>query len=246
MSHSHYRLSFLAFAALMIPATRASGQFIDVLTEAPVTLQVTMQSVTTTTAGGSRTTNITATRLTNAQVLEELRVAGIIHDTSITGWSLVAVRDAPSDLDYVDAGFYLYAIKGNTAPVAVPSSKFVAAAHASVAAYVEKNQGRYVLTSKGTVTNHIVCQYNPTFVAGSTAYAIDSSESCGFAKINFVTKDLSDNYEVFFYALSSVTVTANGGFTANSATSPTTGLCSLALTVGTPKLKWSRKTEPVS
>jgi len=197
MSHSHYRLSFLAFAALMIPATRASGQFIDVLTEAPVTLQVTMQSVTTATTGGSRTTNITATRLTNAQVLAELLAAGIIHDTSITGWSLVAVRDAPSDLDYVHAGFYLYAINGANR-VAVPPGKFVAAAHASVAAYVEKNQGRYVLASKGTVTNHITCQYNPTFAAGSTTYAIDSSESCGFAKINFVTKDLSDNYEVFW------------------------------------------------
>ena len=189
----------------------------------------------TTAAGSSRTTSVTATRLTNAQVLDELRVAGIIPGPTISGWSLVAVRDAPSDLNYVDAGFYLYATNG-TSRIAVPPAKFMAAANASVAAYVEKNQGRYVLTSKGTVTNHFTCQYNPTFAAGSTVYAIDTSENCGFAKVAFVTKNLSDNYEIFFYAISSVTVTANGGFTANSATTPTSGLSSLTLTVGTPKL----------
>jgi hypothetical protein len=240
MSHPNHRFLVLVSAALLAPTTSAPAQFIDLLTEAPVTLQVTLQSVAATTSGASRTTSVNTTRLTNVQVLEELRAAGIIADSSITGWSLVAVRGVPSDLAYVDAGFSLYAIKGANR-IIVPTSKFLAAAHASVAAYTEKNQGRYVLTSKGTVTNHVVFQYNPTFAVGSNTYAINSSESCGYAKVNFVTKDLSEEYEIFFYALSSITATTNGGYggtqvAGSGSPAPCAGLSTLTVTVGTPKL----------
>jgi hypothetical protein len=227
-------------AALLASSLGASAQFVDLLTEAPVTLQVTQQSSSVTTTATSRATTFATSKLTNALVLQELLAAGIIPDASITGWSLVAVRSAPSDLDFVDASFMLYAIKGTTR-IAVPTGKFLAAGQSTAAAYVEKNQGRYILSSKGTVTNHLVCQYNPTFTVGTNTYALDSSEINGIAKIKYATLDLTKDYEIFFYAISSVSAVITGGYTGTLTSNggnpmTSTGLSTLTITVGAPKL----------
>ncbi len=246
---SSYR-SLALIAAVLGSALSASAQFVDLVTEAPVTIQVTMQSTVTaiTTTAATRTapattsrkTTTKSTRLTNLQVLQELVAEGIIPGNSAIGWSLVAVRDAPADLAFVDAGFNLYAVKGTTR-VAVPKSKFEVTALGVVAKYVERHQGRYVYSSKGTVTNHASYAYTPAYRVGSSDYVVTESASDGFAKVNFVTKDFSDGHEVFFYAINSASVTSKGGFSGTVTVGegdpePTSGLFSISVSVGAAKL----------
>jgi len=237
----NYRSLLLAFAALLGAALSARAQLVDVLTEAPVTIQATIQSTVTTTTPTAITTTSTTTRLTNLQVIQDLIDSGIIIDTSPVGWSLVAVRTAPPDLYVVDAGFALYAIK-NTTVVAVPSSKFATAfTGRSVAKYTERNQGRYIYSSSGTVTNHVVYNYTPKFTTGTNTYELSESETGGFAKVNFIAKDFADDYEIFFYGISSVSAVTKGGFAGTitpTGGSPTanTGLFTLTITLGAAKL----------
>jgi len=245
----------LALGALLFTAKTASAQFVELLTEAPVTFQVTLPTTATTTTATERKTTSTVTRLTHAQVLEELRVAGIIPTPTITGWSLVAVRAAPADLYYIDGSFFLYAVNGTTR-ILVPESKFRASNvyiinpdtdleqsfdYGRAAKYSERNLGQYVLSSKGTVTVHSAYHYQPVFDVGTTRFTPSESLTDGFATIAYQSKDLSDGYEVFYFAPSSVRVTARGGFKGSSQVGtdlplPATGLLSLTITVGAPKL----------
>jgi hypothetical protein len=252
----------LALGTLLITAATASAQFVELLTEAPVTFQVTLTTTATTTTTTERKTTSTVTRLTQAQVLEELRVAGIIPSASISGWSLVAVRAAPADLYYIDGSFFLYAVNGTTR-ILVPESKFKASNfylkwvdddgdgeedddeiktfdYGRVAKYSERHLGQYVLSSKGTVTVHSSYHYKPAFTVGTSLFTPDESLTDGFATIAYQAKDLSDGYEVFYFAPTSVRVTARGGFTGGvqigaGPVLPTTGLISLTLAVGAPK-----------
>lgn len=244
MSNFNYRTLLLASAGFCA-ALSARAQFVDVLTESPVTIQASLQStVTTTTTVGATTTTATTSsqvRLSNQQVIQDLIDSQIINDSTVSGWSLVAVRSVPTDLFFVDAGFALYAVKAGFQPVEVPSSKFQAVGFGSIAKYTEKNLGRYVLSSSGTLTNHVSCAYSPTFTNGAFTYKLTQSESDGFANVKFATKDASDDFEVFFYAISSIQVTTRGGYTGtiqqgNNPTSPSTGLISITVKVDAPKL----------
>jgi|GEM_PF-6673101 len=237
----NYRSLLLASAALLGAALSAHAQLVNVLTEAPVTIQATIQSTVTTTTPTAITTTPTTVRLTNLQVIQELIDASIIADSTPTGWSLVAVRNVPADLDFVDAGFYLYAVKGSTV-TAIPSSKFASSVYQSVAKYTEKHQGRYIYSSAGTVTNHVEYAYTPTFISGtSNRYTVLDSATAGFASVRYTTKDFSDDYELFLYGISSISVTTKGGYSGlltqgSNPSQPSSGLFTLTITVGAAKL----------
>lgn len=241
MPYFNYRSLLLASAVLFGSALSAHAQLVDVLTEAPVTIQATIQSTVTTTTPTSIATTLTTVRLTNLQVIQELIDANIISDSSPTGWSLVAVRNVPADLAYVDAGFYLYAIKGSTV-TAIPSTKFSSSVGRSVAKYTEKHQGRYIYSSSGTVTNHVGYNYTPSFISGTNnKYTLQDSESAGFASVKFTAKDFADDFELFFYGITSISVVTKGGYSGTLAQGlntpvPNSGLFALTITVGAPKL----------
>lgn len=236
------RLRPLLFAtgALLVSGANAFAQFIELVTEAPVTLQATLTTTATTTTATERRTNATVSKLTHAAVLEELRTAGFITGASTAGWKLVAVSYAPADLDYVNGEFKLYATNGNTR-VLIPSSKFNSDSYGAVEKYKERHLGRYVLSSAGTVTNHVAYDYLPSLLIGSTRYTLTDSTSDGFATIAYKTKDVADGFEVSFYAISSLRATNRGSFSANTqvGNGPVTtsqGLVTLNVTVGAAKL----------
>ncbi len=226
----------LTLGALALSATTASAQFTALLTEAPVTIQAAITTETTPTAGATRTVT---TRVTQANFLQDLLDAGIITG-GISGWSLVAVSAAPADLAHVNGEFTLYAVKGG-ARVLVPASKLGAASYGSVEKYTERHQGQYVLSSKGTVTNHVSYGYAPRIVVAGTTYTADEGISDGFATIQYVAKDFDSDYEVFFYAISSLRVTALGSFRGTQRVGSGTpaaaeGLYTLTLSVGAARL----------
>ncbi len=216
----------------------ASAQFVDLVTEAPVTLQVTLSTATTTNTATGRSTTTTVTRLSQAQLIDDLRTAGIIQDSSSTNWTLVAVRNASADMRLVDASFHLYAVNKVTgARVVVPRSKFNSASFGSVERYVERHQGQYVISSSGSITSHVIYDYRPSFSTAAGTHVLQSSESAGFAKINFVAKDVSDGFESFFFAISSLSVSARGGFNARlNNNADVGGLINLTITLGAGKL----------
>lgn len=239
------RLRPLLFAtgALLLSGANAFAQFIELVTEAPVTLQVTLTTTATTTTATERRTTQTVSKFTHASLLDELRTSGIINDTTSAGWKLVAVNYAPADLAYVNAEFQLYAVKGDTR-ILIPASKFKATAYGAAEKYKERHLGRYVLSSAGTVTNHVVYDYLPSLLIGpnpGTRYTLTDSTSDGFATIAYKTKDTSDGFEVSFYAISSLRATNRGSFSATTQVGdgPVTtsqGLITLNVTVGAAKL----------
>jgi hypothetical protein len=228
----------LSLGALLFSAASASAQFVELLTEAPVTFSVTLQTSTTTETATSRTSSLATTKLTQAQVLGDLLAAGIIPGDSISGWSLVAVRAPAPDLVFVDASFTLYAINNNLdTRIAVPTNKFAAVSFASAAKYVEKHQGQYVYSSTGTRSTHVVYDYRPSFSAAGSQFSIGSAESAGLAKINFVARDLSDNIEVFTFVITSFSASTRGGFSSSvTGNASPDGIMTLTLNVGSPKL----------
>jgi hypothetical protein len=249
----HLRLRPLLFAtgALLFTTANAFAQFIELVTEAPVTLQVTLTTTTTTTTATARTTTPTVSKLGPNLVLAELlRATGQIpaDSTDVTGWKLVAVNYAPADLAYVNGEFKLYLVKGDTR-VLVPASKFSASAFGAVEKYKERHLGRYVLNSSGTVTNHVVYDYLPAFTVTPTGnpvppavrYTLTDSTTDGFASIAYATKNSSNGYEVSFYAISSLRATNRGSFQATTQvgegpSSTGQGLITLTLDVGVAKL----------
>lgn len=228
----------LAFGALLFSAQYASAQFVDLVTEAPVTLQVTLSTATTTNTATGRATTTTVTRLSQAQLIDDLRTSGIIQDSSSTNWTLVAVRNASADMRLVDASFHLYAVNKVTgARTLVPRSKFDSEAFSSVERYAERHQGQYVISSSGTVTNHVIYDYRPKFSTAAGMHVIQSCTSAGYAKVNFVAKDVSDGFESFFFAISSLSVSTRGGFDARLNNSTDVGgLINLTVTLGAGKL----------
>lgn len=233
----HLRPLALA-GALLLSAASASAQFVELLTEAPVTISVTLQTSTTNETETSRSSSLATTKLAQAQVIQDLLAAGIIPGDSTSGWSLVAVRAPAPDLVFVDASFTLYAVNNaQDTRVVVPTEKFAAVSFASAAKYVEKHQGQYVYSSKGTRTTHVVYDYRPSFSAGGSTFSVDASESAGFAKINFLARDLSDNFEVFTFAITSFSASTRGGFSASvTGNASSDGIMTLNVNVGAPKL----------
>lgn len=229
----------LSLGALLFSAASASAQFVELLTEAPVTFSVTLQTATITETETSRSSAIVTTRLGQAQVLEELRVAGIIPGDSVAGWSLVAVRVPAPDLVWVDASFTLYAVNPTLdSRIPVPSEKFAAISFNSVEKYTEKHQGQYVYSSQGTRTTHVQYDYRPVFTTPAGEVAADSAAAAGFAKVNFTARNLSDGFEVVVFAITSFSVTARGGFVAVTGAenvSPS-GIMTLTINVGAAKL----------
>jgi hypothetical protein len=217
----------LALGALLLSARPAAAQFIELLTEAPVTFQVTLTASSVTSTTTERTTTSTTTRLAHVDVINELRAANIIPASPADGWMLVAVRPAPADLVFIDGAFHLYAVNGNQR-IRVPSTKFFADASNSVAKYRERHLGQYVLESSGTVTSHVTYDYAPTI--GSLA--IGDGTTDGFATIQYRAKSQADGFEIFFCAISSLRATTRGSFIANSGQ----GLMTINVTVGAAKL----------
>jgi hypothetical protein len=236
----------LALGALLLSARPAAAQFIELLTEAPVTLQVSLTTTATTTTATERRTVTTTTRLTQAQIIDELRANSPGFPASpSTGWILVAVRSAPADLVFIDGSFHLYAVNGNQR-YRIPTSKlqspdnyegnFVGKAFK----YKEKYLGQYIINSRGTATSHIMLDYRPSFTVGATRFNLVTCATDGFANITFQSRDAADGYEVFFYALNSLRATTRGSFTGTAqignTSAPTEGLITITLNIGAPKL----------
>jgi hypothetical protein len=214
----------LALGALLLGASPAAAQFQALLLEAPITLQVSLTSGTTTTSATERRTTVATARLTNDQIMQDL-VGGAPAD-----WSLVAVRFVPPDLAYVDAAYSIYAVKGNQR-IAIPQDKLALYAGGSVAKYRERHIGQYVLSSSGTVTNHVSFVYKPGFtIGGGTAL---SGFGDGFATINYASRDSLGDHEVFFYNINSTRATVRGGLRLSNNKD---ALVNIIVNVGTPRL----------
>ncbi len=254
----HYHL-FAVFGFGTLLSLPVAAQDIELLTEAPVTLSVTFTTATTTTTGttGNETkkTATTTTRILQADIIKELFTSGGIMPLGAPtlGWSLKAVRNAPADLAFVTADFSIYAVNPTypSSPgtrVLVPSSKFNAIAYSSVQKYTEKYQGQYILSSTGTVSNHVGYDYQPTFISTSTptsatvgtdkvttqvsvSYALDSMHSEGLSTISFALSDVAD---ILYYAIKSLNVTATGEFTATSTKTTSTSTVPLSNLNATP------------
>lgn len=233
-------------------ALPARAQFIELLTEAPVNIQVTLTTTSTTETATERKTTTVSTSFVQADIIEELRASGLITTPTTQGWTLVAVRAAPADLAYIDGAFFLYAVNG-AQRVFVPSSKFKASnvrdgfEYGRVAKYTERYLGQYVLNSSGTATVHAAYHYQPVLTVpakGSTPavrFDLGSVLTDGFGAATFQGKDLSDGHEAFFYAISSLRSSTRGSYvgTAQIGTddpAPAMGLVSISVIVGTPKL----------
>ncbi len=216
------------FSLISLTSTLGHAQFEPLLTEANVVVQATLTTTTVNSAGTERRPAIT--RLTHEQIVSDL-VGG-----PAAGWTLVAVRAAPADLAFVDAAFHLYAIKGDQR-VRVTASKFSSQAFGAVAKYRERHLGQYVLDSSGTVTNHVAYDFRPTATVGSAPLTITGSSTDGFASIAFKSRDASDGFEVFFYAISSIRANTRGSFTAETGS----GLLTLNVSVAAPRLVLASK-----
>lgn len=221
----------LAFTALA-----ARAQHIELLTEANITFEITFgtDSTITTGSGATRVDNTTSitSRLSQANILEALREDGHITDESITGWSLKAVRAAPSDIFYVDSSYSLYAVKGDTR-VRIPDEEFLTTALFSVENYVERHQGQNVLSAEGTTTNYAVVEYTPNFTRTlppvvttpepntrvstvvSDKYVLSNFVSRGLATIGFVSKT---DMPIFYISIEKLRMTSLGDFTGERTT----------------------------
>ncbi len=214
----------LALGALVLSARPALAQFEPLLLEANVTLQISLTTGATTTSGTERRATVATTKLSNDQIMQDL-VGGDPAD-----WTLVAVRSVPVDLAYVDADYHFYAVKGGQR-ISIPAEKFSLGAGGSVAKYRERHIGQYVLSSSGTVTNHVAFVYRPGFlIGGASAFA---GFGDGFATVNFNARDSLGDYEIFFYSITSARATARGGLRLNNGKD---ALVNLTVSVGTPRL----------
>lgn len=234
----------LTISSFLIGSGAARAQFVELVTEAPVTLSAAITTATITSTATERKS--VTTKITQATFLEELRTANIITTPTITGWSLVAARSAPADVAFVSADFELYAVNPTyPAPpgtrIAVPANKFKSQSFSAVGKYTEKHQGQYVFSSKGIITKHIGYDWRPDFKVGTKSFSMQSSLAEGFATINYISKDFDGNYEIFFYAISSMKSTAIGSFTVAPPTpadssAPTVGLVAITVNVGAARL----------
>jgi hypothetical protein len=229
------RLLGLCGLLAALPAARA--QFVALTSEAPVTLMLSTSTVEQVTTPTQRTYKTTISRVTQAQLLNQLLADNVIPDGTVTGWSFVALRPLASELRDVSSGFLLYLAKG-TQRVRVPNSFFQTNTNNSTARYTEKHIGTYVLSSAGTVNNHLDFVFNADVTVGASTFVFDNSTLDGFAQTAYATKDVADVFNVFFYAIRSTKCTALGGFTGTKkpGNTPTTGLLTLTLTVGPAKL----------
>ena len=217
----------LALGAVLLSARPAAAQFIELLTEAPVTFQVTLTTNSVTTTATERKTTSTVSRLAQADVINELRSANIIPATPADGWTLVAVRSAPADLSFVDGAFHLYAVNGSQR-IHIPSGKFSTEAFGAVGKYRERHLGQYILSSAGTVTNDVSYSYRPSI--GNLTF--NEGVTDGFATIAYQSKSEAEGFEILFYAISSLRASTRGSFSANNGQ----GLMTINVSVGPAKL----------
>lgn len=220
-------------------ALAARAQHIELLTEANITFEITFGTDSTVTTGSDTTrvdttTSITS-RLSQANILEALREAGYITTTTITGWSLKAVRPAPSDVFYVDSDYSLYAVNGDTR-VRIPDDEFLATSLFSVENYVEKHQGQNILSATGTTTNYAIVQYTPNFTRTlppvvttpepnlrvstvvSDRYELESLISRGLSSVGFISKT---DMPIFYISIEKLRMTSLGDFTGTRTTTTT-------------------------
>lgn len=287
------RLALAALGLVLAPFV-ASAQHIELVTEAPVTFELTFNTFVTSTNGLVGAARVDTTRsynstITTNDILTALKTEGLITDASTVGYRLVAVRPLPADLIYVNTEFQLYAIKTDTATptrIYVPEDFFSIIANYSVENFSIRHSTRNILTSSGTVTNQAEFSFVPTFtrkevppvitgpfVDNSTGtprnynlstktnatFTLSALESSGFSTIPF---RIRTDEPVFFYAIDTVRYTSRGDFSGSlintvtptrkyttrnipdlvepevvdTAPTQTSGLVSVRLTVGTPKL----------
>jgi hypothetical protein len=248
-------LSTLTALSIQLPAQDLNA-FDALVLEAPITFKntftTTRKTTTRTVATGRIDTYATViTPVTQLQFIDDLRASEIVPGTTSVGWSLVAVRPAPADLVYIDSTFDLYAVNPSypavppaTSPGArifVSSLKFRSLGMESVRQYTERTQGQYVISSTGVVTNFSEYSYLPTITipgitgAPATTVKILDNNCSGNSSIGFAAREVSN---VFFYAITSLRVSARGPFVGQEIPANTNkgGLATIDITIGTPKL----------
>ncbi len=258
MNRTKLRLALLAVAAVLGGASQAHAQYTYLLLEAPVTIQYSLSVPSTTTTTNSSSTvartrvqtRPTTVPVTPVTVIEDLRESGLIStsDTENKGWSIVAVRPAPSDIYYVDARYWFYAVRRDASTgeiverVAIPETKFSIDRDYSNYVYTERYLGAYTVDASGRSTNYVRVNYRPSFVRNGTRYdlsdpLVSGINTTGNATFAYVSVD----EPVFYIAPTSMRLSGVGGLRGVSGPEagvlgPVQGLVTFTVTIGTPRL----------
>lgn len=235
-----FLLPIIGFA---LATLTASAQHIQLVTEADIVFEPVFGTHVTTRKAGTTidTTTPVTSRLTQKQIIESLITNGDIPVALADAdkFKLVAVRPAPADVNFVDGEFWLYVISKATPTDASPRlrypvalTRFSTVPGQAIRNYVERHQGRNVISSSGTVTNYLRVNYTPTFqtpeiktvvTEGSSrvttsvarAYTLDTLSTSGYATIGYKTRTVQP---IFFCAIDSMRITTLGDFTGTQIT----------------------------
>lgn len=256
MNRSKLSFSLLAAAAVVFGARQAEAQYNYLLLEAPVTIQYsvsvpTVVNVALSNGGTSRRTTPTTVPVTPTTVLDDLRASGIISWPDNIGWTIVAVRPAPSDIFYLDANYRFFAVR-RALPnqeiverVAIPSSKLSFVRDYSNATYTERSLGNVTLSATGRSTNYVEVIYRPSFARSGTRYDFSSTDGPGIAGAGnaaFVFSSTSAETDpVLIIAPNSMRLSGVGGLVGvrgpdGGALTPVEGLVTFTITIGAPRL----------
>lgn len=173
----------LAALGLVLAPLAATAQHIELITEADVTFVVTYTtSVTTKTGTGAQRKDSTRSIVSKlpapqVEIIKAMQALDLIDEQDgPAGWTFLAVRSAPADLeseiksDEVNSEFALYAAKGSQR-VPVPESIFSLSASPSylgispaVHKSVTTHSTRNIIKSSGTATYYTEMSFKPAFV----------------------------------------------------------------------------------
>ncbi|MCU0791342.1 MAG: hypothetical protein MUE42_00480 [Opitutaceae bacterium] len=256
MNRPKLSFSVLAVVALVFGARQAQAQYNYLLLEAPVTIQFSVSvpnvvNVALTGGGNSRRTTPTTLPITPSMVLDDLRASGIITAPDNVGWTIVAVRPAPSDVYFVDASYRFFAVRRATPTseiierVAIPSTKLSFNRNYSNYVFTERFLGNLTLSATGRSTNYVEVTYRPNFVRTGTRYDFFTDPAAGITASGnaaFVFASTSaDTDPVLIIAPTSMRLSGVGGVTGQrgpdgGALSSVEGLVTFTISIGAPRL----------
>jgi len=244
------RFLTLALGLALAPFTAAFAQDIELITEAPVTFQVTFGTSITTNNGKTGSARVDTTRSYNSALSTPDIIRGLLGlsaSDSITGWRLAAVRSLPADDYEVDSEFYLYLVNDSLGERRlITAEQFQILTTFSVTDSTVTHVTRNIITGKGTVTGHTEMKFLPTFtrkelpavvtgtfsenVGGANrTYNLSVKTDATFTLDNMATAGYAtvnfatrSTEPVFYFAIERVRFSARGDFTGNLINTVTT------------------------
>ena len=258
MNRSKLSFTLLAVAAAFFGAGQAQAQYNYLLLEAPVTIQFSVSTpnvidVPLSNGGISRRTTPTTVPITPSTVIDDLRDSGLITTPDNVGWTIVAVRPAPSDIYFVDTNYRFFAVRRASPSteilerVAIPSGKLAFIRDYSNYTYTERYLGNVTLSATGRATNYAEVIYRPNFVRNGTRYdlasdTIPGAGISGAGNAAFVFSSTSAETDpVLIIAPNSMRFSGVGGLvgqrgTDGDALTPVEGLVTFTISIGAPRL----------